>query len=88
VTSDAAYSACSCVAATTTASGCPFQKISSPCITGSVLAAAPPPASGVPNAGGAFIGGAFSCVTIASTPGAALAAPRSMCAIVPLAMVL
>jgi hypothetical protein len=84
--SEAAWAACSCVSASTTAIGWPFQWIRSSCMIGMSLTL---PAMGDdPNAGGTFIVGAFRCVITSTTPGAASAALVSSVAMRPLATVL
>ena len=84
--SDLAWSACSCVSASTSAIGCPFQWTRSSCITGKSSPDAP--FSDVRNLGGGFIRGAFRCVITSTTPGAASAARVSISATRPLGTVL
>ena len=82
----AAWSACSCVSASTSATGSPFQWMDGSCMIGRSLA---PAARGlVMKMAGGAMRGAFSCVITSTTPGAATASAVSSVAIRPCAIVL
>ena len=84
--SEPAWSACSCVSASTSAIGWPFQWTRSSCMTGRSSPPAAFPA--VMNSGVGFIRGAFRWVITSTTPGAPSAALVSIAARRPLGIVL